>query len=971
MKNEIEDIINLNTDNTIKEMKDMAEIQMKGIKMSLKVLFERNKNFLMICDDVGLGKTYEGLGILFSRLKKNSNFLIIAPNELIANKWVNEYQDFQKKCYIAKKPKRIMVTLNEFIDNPLKLLELDTNKPNISIIRVNSFSYIDYKKLSEIAFIKENYKNELKEINNEIDNDIKNELIEELLKDINLKQNILPKFDIVIIDESQNIRGLDSKKVNNFNNFFGLYRKRENDDREYNMKFKKTIFLTATPYHGSKNDLKNQISFVCNKDLEKKVIDDEKEITLEKEIFYVIKRDRKFCGKNKYHFREFRADTADMKFLQKLTMSLIQKKEIAKKDGHIFKMGYLDGFERFLPPPSIEKDENDEENDDSDYDLKDKRDDNEDNYLIKDFLDKLDTLLEKNYSDEIKREQIKNQILSHPKPFKTKELLRDTKDKTLIFVRLKSSIKDIEKELITNFDTMITDLIKPELISLISNSKTKSDNSELIKNIERKLKKNENIDNLELIKYLEEKLENEKKDDDDEDEEEEKENTDEKEIDEEESLWLKYLKRDDNNKKYLYKEKIKFTNYNMFDEIWEENYLDLLHIDAKVKYRNKNNIELRYKSLKNSENKTIKITTKDIEEEIKDKEGSFEKRLLRKRSINLVILKKLKEEEEIEDYFYKEYKAFYFNENSKEKKENSFDFSEDLIKTFKHKKSIWSFWNKLPMLKEKESLLQREFMKNIIKKNIINSDSILYFIIFSLRLKIYNKKDNKVNYQTFLNNIDKLNNKNSKFWERINNKINYFIDNFDKENKVLKYKKFYKDDEKTLDEEKIKDFVNKNAFCINPIAGCSSDTSKSNENKARWFNTSFYPEIIIATDIFKEGIDLQMNCSRVIHYGIAWLPGDMEQRIGRVDRFFSKVYSENENGEKDKKIDISFIYMKNTIDERQVATITSNMIESINLLSKVDFNLEEETNKTCDTNKEVNPIDANINILNNMEKYYK
>ena len=36
MKNEIEDIINLNTDNTIKEMKDMAEIQMKGIKMSLK-----------------------------------------------------------------------------------------------------------------------------------------------------------------------------------------------------------------------------------------------------------------------------------------------------------------------------------------------------------------------------------------------------------------------------------------------------------------------------------------------------------------------------------------------------------------------------------------------------------------------------------------------------------------------------------------------------------------------------------------------------------------------------------------------------------------------------------------------------------------------------------------------------------------------------------------------------------------------
>ncbi len=42
--------------------------------------------------------------------------------------------------------------------------------------------------------------------------------------------------------------------------------------------------------------------------------------------------------------------------------------------------------------------------------------------------------------------------------------------------------------------------------------------------------------------------------------------------------------------------------------------------------------------------------------------------------------------------------------------------------------------------------------------------------------------------------------------------------------------------------------------------------------------------ILLATDAASEGIDLQRNCSQLIHYEICWNPSRMEQRNGRLDR---------------------------------------------------------------------------------------
>jgi hypothetical protein len=53
------------------------------------------------------------------------------------------------------------------------------------------------------------------------------------------------------------------------------------------------------------------------------------------------------------------------------------------------------------------------------------------------------------------------------------------------------------------------------------------------------------------------------------------------------------------------------------------------------------------------------------------------------------------------------------------------------------------------------------------------------------------------------------------------------------------------------------------------------------------FNTPLFPEILIASSVLAEGVDLHLNCRHVIHHDLCWNPSTLEQRTGRVDRLGS------------------------------------------------------------------------------------
>jgi superfamily II DNA or RNA helicase len=55
------------------------------------------------------------------------------------------------------------------------------------------------------------------------------------------------------------------------------------------------------------------------------------------------------------------------------------------------------------------------------------------------------------------------------------------------------------------------------------------------------------------------------------------------------------------------------------------------------------------------------------------------------------------------------------------------------------------------------------------------------------------------------------------------------------------------------------------------------------------FNTPFYPEILVASSVMAEGVDLHLNCRHVVQHDLCWNPSTLEQRTGRVDRIGSKA----------------------------------------------------------------------------------
>jgi superfamily II DNA or RNA helicase len=54
------------------------------------------------------------------------------------------------------------------------------------------------------------------------------------------------------------------------------------------------------------------------------------------------------------------------------------------------------------------------------------------------------------------------------------------------------------------------------------------------------------------------------------------------------------------------------------------------------------------------------------------------------------------------------------------------------------------------------------------------------------------------------------------------------------------------------------------------------------------FNTPFYPEVLVASSVMAEGVDLQLSCRHVVHHDLDWNPSVIEQRTGRLDRIGSK-----------------------------------------------------------------------------------
>lgn len=144
--------------------------------------------------------------------------------------------------------------------------------------------------------------------------------------------------------------------------------------------------------------------------------------------------------------------------------------------------------------------------------------------------------------------------------------------------------------------------------------------------------------------------------------------------------------------------------------------------------------------------------------------------------------------------------------------------------------------------------------------------------------------------------------------------------------KILCEKVFNLSDEDELLNEEWKNF-----WDAQPAYAYSGDTK--NNRVMTSFNTPFFPDVLIATSVLQEGVNLQYFCDQIIHYGIAWTPGDNEQRVGRIDRMFSKTERQLDQSD-NSTLDIIYPYLKNTIDQDHLANFISKKYFEENLIDK-------------------------------------
>ncbi|MFD4839307.1 SNF2-related protein [Achromobacter sp. NPDC058515] len=115
---------------------------------------------------------------------------------------------------------------------------------------------------------------------------------------------------------------------------------------------------------------------------------------------------------------------------------------------------------------------------------------------------------------------------------------------------------------------------------------------------------------------------------------------------------------------------------------------------------------------------------------------------------------------------------------------------------------------------------------------------------------------------------------------------------------------------------------------LNPVVGVTGG-SGSHKRAIQQFNTPGMPYVMIGTDTIREGVNLHLYCDRVMHYGLAWTPGDLEQRVGRVDRYFGRIERRlNFSPEDAPKLQISYPHLVDSVERQQIDVVMQRKFQS-------------------------------------------
>jgi len=138
-----------------------------------------------------------------------------------------------------------------------------------------------------------------------------------------------------------------------------------------------------------------------------------------------------------------------------------------------------------------------------------------------------------------------------------------------------------------------------------------------------------------------------------------------------------------------------------------------------------------------------------------------------------------------------------------------------------------------------------------------------------------------------------------------------------------------------------------------PIGGMFGQVNRS---LVQQFRMPGYPFVLITTDLLQEGEDLHTFCSAVHHYGIAWTPSSMEQRIGRIDRVRSlterRLAGHEEEPSGDELLQVYYPHLEDTVEVLQVQRVLERMNVFLRLMHE-GLAVPKSGQRTLDVTREL------------------
>lgn len=891
----------------------MPNKQAEGSARLFNLLIEHG--VALLADEVGMGKTIQSLAVIASlwQQKPNARVLVLAPRREIALNWINEYETFINVHY--KHNDDIVKNMYgnkamheaHFCEN---LYDLAQQYKEIGkqffVGKISSFS----------SLFSGNTEDRLKEIGIETEEDKPyNDSSADMANHIG---NLLRKhltdhrdhslsdsehaFDMVIIDEAHYFRNIDGGSLK-VNAAKGFF---GIDQTPLSDKY---LLLTATPNHNSSNNIPSIFSYFKKKET--------KELSAQELLDrYAVRRFRRLSSKGymKYNYRQEQPLVASFKDpMSEIFFGLYQKKlamEYAKttdkhKKNHM--LNFLEGTE-FIP--QLQKHTSEE------------KDSEETQSNSGDFSTGADSDMLASLAMEYK-EQF-NDYPRHPKyDILIENLTGDLKnpssklnEKSLVFVRRIPSVKEIAGRVNLEYDKI--------LWKKISIALSNGEREEIfpLKDLTRKSYQ-AYYDSIKKEDHQTEEDENTENDT----------NTQEDQTDMDDGfLGSKVLDLFKRQKKSDDKDNITNTHASNFRLRFSRSKPGIFPIFFapaadydEACYRNMLIIEKSYSNGK----KDNDYYTSAIEHRLKEVETNDRHRL---REL--------------------------FGLKRKQKQETKDGGSE-----IQYENLLTIFWNHLKETDNEQyskysniytdfTVYEKEAFSNFLEKGVLLASSAivdLYAIYIQNELEL--STSNRI---TFYNNFtQKLK---AQFADTILPKlIISALDRF----KLICEKVFNLQRNDTLVQHKWDNFYNQNPAY--PYWGATK-----NQRVLTSFNTPFFPDILISTSILQEGVNLQYYCNNIIHYGIAWTPGDNEQRVGRVDRMFGKIEKELEEATAEKaSLKILYPYLQHTIDQDHVANFISKKYSEENRIdhcqtSEVDNKLNyDEANPDNWNSYFRSPIDTN------------